>query len=211
MFTGLVQTVGQITAIEARGDALRIRIDAAGLAPRAIGLGDSIATQGACLTVAALDGPWAYFADVSPETLRCTCGLDRSGPVNLETSLALGDVLGGHMVTGHVDGIGSIEAVLTQGEYRELHVRVPATLAGLVAAKGSLAIDGVSLTVNAVRDDGQGAVATFQIIPHTLQATTLGRRGEGDRVNLEVDLIARYVQRMLGARAGAAGPGAPSR
>jgi riboflavin synthase len=199
MFTGLIQAVGRITEVSPREGALRIRVDASALAPRPIGLGDSIATQGACLTVAAL-GDAGFFADLSPETLRRTCGLDRIGPVNLETSLALGDVLGGHLVTGHVDGIGTVETVATQGEYRELVVRVPEDLAPLVATKGSLAIDGVSLTVNAVRDTPQGALASFQIIPHTLTATTLGRLAAGDRVNLEADLIARYVSRMLATR-----------
>ena len=202
MFTGLVQGVGFITGVEHRGGGARIGIDASALAPRRILAGDSIAVNGACLTVTDPHG-LEYFADLSPETLHRTCGLDRAGPVNLETSLALGDVLGGHLVTGHVDGIGTVESFREQGGFRELVLRVPGDLAPLVVAKGSLAVDGVSLTVNAVEDAAGAALATFQIIPHTLSQTTLGRLTPGDRVNLEADLIARYVARMLGARGAA--------
>jgi len=203
MFTGLVQAIGHITEVAPLQGGVRIRIEAPGLAPRAIGLGDSIATRGACLTVARLEGPYAWSADVSPESLACTTGLDVPGPVNLETSLALGDVLGGHLVTGHVDAVGEVASVEEQGGYRRLRVLVPPALAALVAAKGSLAIDGVSLTVNTVEDGPRGAIASFQVIPHTLQATTLGTLAAGQRVNLEADLLARYLARMLAARGGA--------
>ena len=182
MFTGIVQAVGRILRTNP------LEIDTAGLDLADVAVGDSICVQGVCLTATAIR-PRGFTADVSEETLRVTAGLERPGAVNLEKSLALGGKLGGHLVTGHVDGVG--EVLRRAGS--ELAVRVPRPLARYVAAKGSICIDGVSLTVNRVDGD------TFDVnlIPHTLEVTTLSRLAPGVRVNLEVDLIARYVERML--------------
>jgi riboflavin synthase len=182
MFTGIVQAVGRIVRTNP------LEIDVAGLDLADVAVGDSICVQGVCLTVTAIR-PRGFSADVSEETLRVTTGLERPGAVNLEKSLALGGKIGGHLVTGHVDGVG--EVLRRAGSV--VAVRVPQPLAKYVAAKGSICIDGVSLTVNRVEGD------TFDInlIPHTLEVTTLSRLAPGVRVNLEVDLIARYVERML--------------
>ena len=182
MFTGIVQAVGRIV----RADPLEVEcpsLDRSDLA-----LGDSVCVQGVCLTVTALTGR-GFTADVSEETLRVTAGLERPGPVNLEKSLALGERLGGHLVTGHVDGVGEVVAA----EAGMVRIRLPGGLSRYVARKGSICVDGVSLTVNRAQDD------TFevQLIPHTLAVTTLARLAPGVKVNLEVDLIARYVERML--------------
>lgn len=185
MFTGIVQAVGRIL----RTDPLEI--DCGGLDLADAVVGDSICVQGVCLTVTAIR-PRGFTADVSAETLRVTAGLDRPGAVNLEKSLALGGKLGGHLVTGHVDGVG--EVAKRAGSV--VAVRAPKALAKYVAAKGSICIDGVSLTVNKV----DGEVFEVNLIPYTLEVTTLARLAPGVRVNLEVDLIARYVERMLGER-----------
>ena len=183
MFTGIVQAVGKIVRLNPL-EVERGRLDMAGVA-----VGDSISVQGVCLTVTALT-PRGFTADVSAETLRVTAGLDRPGPVNLEKSLALGERLGGHLVTGHVDGVG----VVLKRIKGLLQVKAPKSLARYVARKGSICIDGVSLTVNRVK----GGSFEVNLIPHTLKVTTLKRLAPGDRVNLEVDLVARYVERMLG-------------
>jgi len=151
-----------------------------------------VCVQGACLTVVAKRGRRLAF-DVSRETLRCTTALERPGRVNLERSLRLGDSLGGHLVTGHVDGIGEVVAFDAVGASKRLRVRVPRGLGKFVARKGSLCVDGVSLTVNRV----DGSVVEINLIPHTLEATTLSRLAPGARVNLEIDLVARYIERML--------------
>jgi riboflavin synthase len=182
MFTGIVQAVGKIVRVAP------LEIDCGALDLSDVAPGDSICVQGACLTVTALT-PRGFTADVSQETLRVTAGLDRPGPVNLEKSLALGDKLGGHLVTGHVDGVG--EVVRRDGGVAAF--RLPAELKKYLARKGSVCIDGVSLTVNRAEDE----LFEVNLIPHTLQATTLGRLAPGARVNVEVDLIARYVERML--------------
>jgi riboflavin synthase len=182
MFTGIVQAVGRIVR------AAPFEVDTGRLDLAGVALGDSICVQGACLTVTALR-PRGFTADVSEETLRVTTGLERPGAVNLEKSLALGAPLGGHLVTGHVDGVG--EVVARRGGV--VVFRLQAALAKFVARKGSICVDGVSLTVNrAERDEFE-----VNLIPHTLETTTLGRLEPGVRVNLEVDLIARYVERML--------------
>ena len=197
MFTGLVQATGSIVSVAPLQAGVHIEIDAAALAPRPIAPGDSIAVSGVCLTVTAIDAG-RFGADVSQETLSRTSGLDRCGPVNLETSLALGDTLGGHLVSGHVDGVGSVQRFAAAGESVELVVRAPAPLARFLAGKGSVAVDGVSLTVNRVLDQAGGACdISINLIPHTLAATTLQELVPGSRVNLEIDLIARYVGRML--------------
>jgi len=156
-----------------------------------VAVGDSISVQGVCLTVTALTSR-GFTADVSEETLRLTAGLDRPGAVNLEKSLALGERLGGHLVTGHVDGVG--EVVRRQGGV--IAFRPPPELARFIAKKGSICVDGVSLTVNAV----EGSVFEVNLIPHTLEVTTLSRLQPGSRVNLEVDLVARYLERLLDCR-----------
>ncbi|MDH4192422.1 MAG: riboflavin synthase [Betaproteobacteria bacterium] len=197
MFTGIVQAVGRIESVAPQHQGLRLVIDARALDVADVGLGDSICVQGACLTVVAFAGGKLSF-DVSRESLDCTVGLDRPGEVNLEKSLALGDKLGGHLVTGHVDGVGEVLAFETAGDSRLLRVRVPRELARYIARKGSVTIDGVSLTVNRAEE------ADFEVnlIPHTLEVTTLMRLAQGSQVNLEVDLLARYLERMLAARSG---------
>jgi riboflavin synthase len=187
MFTGIVQAVGRIV----RADPLEI--DSGPLDLAGVTVGDSICVQGVCLTVTAIRTR-GFTADVSAETLRVTTGLDRPGAVNLEKSLAVGDKLGGHLVTGHVDGVG--EVISRQGTV--VAVRIPKPLAKYVASKGSICVDGVSLTVNHVRQDE----FEVNLIPHTLEVTTLSRLEPGVKVNLEVDLIARYVERMLGIKGG---------
>jgi riboflavin synthase len=193
MFTGLVEAVGRIERIERRSKGSRISVHAQRLPLGRVRVGDSICVQGACLTVVAKRGKVLRF-DVSQETLLCTTGLDRPGSVNLERSLRLGDALGGHLVSGHVDGVGSVVLLDSQGDSRRLRIRIPKQLARYVARKGSICVDGVSLTVNRAVGD----IAEINLIPHTLQVTTLSRLRRGAKVNLEVDLVARYVERMLG-------------
>jgi riboflavin synthase len=198
MFTGIVQAVGTIETIaplagEMRG-GVRLTLQTGDLDLADVRRGDSICVQGACLTVVEVAGGKLSF-DVSRETLDCTSGLAHPGKVNLETSLGLGDKLGGHLVTGHVDGVGEVLAFDPAGESVLLRLRSPRGLAKYVARKGSICVDGVSLTVNRV----DGDVFEINLIPHTLAVTTLSRLAPGVRVNLEVDLIARYVERMLSA------------
>lgn len=194
MFTGIVQAVGTIETITPLEEGVRLTVAAAGLELSDMMVGDSICVQGACLTVVEIAGGRLAF-DVSRETLDCTSGLAHPGKVNLEPSLGLGDKLGGHLVTGHVDGIGEVLAFDPAGESVLLRLRAPRALAKYVARKGSICVDGVSLTVNRV----DGDVFEINLIPHTLAVTTLSRLAPGVRVNLEVDLIARYVERMLSA------------
>jgi riboflavin synthase len=182
MFTGIVQAVGKIVRLEP------FEVDCGALDLSDVAVGDSICVQGACLTVTAIT-PRGFTADVSSETLRVTAGLERPGPVNLEKSLAIGDRLGGHLVAGHVDGVGEV----TRFAGGVLEVRAPQELARYFARKGSICVDGVSLTVNRV----EGALFEVFLIPHTLEVTTLGRLERGSRVNLEVDVIARYVERLM--------------
>ena len=195
MFTGIVQSVGRITAVSPKGDGLRIAIDT-GVENQGVAIGDSVAVSGCCLTVVAVEGATLYF-DVSAETLRCTSRLDGPGDVNLELALRLSDRLGGHLMSGHVDGVGTVRSFAAvpadaQGSFR-LEVEAPAPLARFIAAKGSIAIDGVSLTVNEV----DGASFTVNLIPHTLAVTTLKSLEPGAAVNLEIDVVARYVERLL--------------
>jgi len=195
MFTGIVQAIGTVEAVAPLEAGVRITVAADGFDLSDVALGDSVCVQGACLTVAAVAGKRLSF-DVSRETLACTVGLERPGNVNLEKSLRLGDKLGGHLVTGHVDGIGEVQALEPAGESMLLRLCAPRELARYVARKGSICVDGVSLTVNRV----EGEVFDINLIPHTLAATTLGRLARGARVNLEIDPIARYVERMLAER-----------
>lgn len=192
MFSGIVACIGQITHIRPHDGGLHLTIDAAPLDLSDVAIGDSIALNGVCLTVVARHGDTLEF-DVSQETLECTVGLDGPGEVNLEKALCLSDRLGGHLVTGHVDGVGEVLSFAPVGESYELVVRAPEALARYIARKGSIAIDGVSLTVNRVA----GREFSINLIPHTLQVTTLDRLAAGVPVNLEIDLIARYVERML--------------
>jgi riboflavin synthase len=195
MFTGIVQMVGRIAAVSPYGDGVRMAVDTGVGVAGDVAVGDSVAVRGCCLTVVAIESATLTF-DVSAETLRCTTGLDRPGDVNLELALRMGDRLGGHLMTGHVDGLGTVESFAPvpadrDGSWR-LDVAAPGELARFIAAKGSIAVDGVSLTVNEV----DGARFSVNLIPHTLAATTLKSLTEGDRVNLEIDLIARYVARL---------------
>ena len=195
MFTGIVTATGTIASAVAKGDGMRLRVQAPDFGLDEVAIGDSIAIQGVCLTVVARDAT-GFEVDASAVTLSATTGLEKGRDVNLEKSLRLSDRLGGHLVSGHVDGVGEVVAFDDLGGSTRLVVEAPAALATYVARKGSIAIDGVSLTVNAV----EGARLEVNVIPHTLSATTLRNLARGARVNLEVDMIARYVERMLGPR-----------
>ena len=195
MFTGIVQAVGWVVARDAVGGGARIRIDAASMDCADVAIGDSIAVSGCCLTVVEKVPPALGF-DVSDETLRCTTGFDVGRRVNLEKSLRLTDRLGGHLMSGHVDGVGVVAGFApvdagASGSWL-LAIDAPAALARYIAAKGSVAVEGVSLTSNAI----DGTRFTVNLIPHTLVMTTLAQLAVGARVNLEVDLIARYVERL---------------
>jgi len=192
MFSGIVAATGRIRKAERRKGGLRLTVGAGTLPLRDVAIGDSIAVNGVCLTVVARAGK-RFAADVSRETLRCTVGLDQTGEVNLEKALRLSDRLDGHLVLGHVDGVGKVVRSRAEGRNRSLRVRAPAELARYIARKGSIAVHGVSLTVNAVR----GAEFEVNLIPHTLAVTTLKQLRTGDRVNLEVDPLARYAERLL--------------
>ena len=195
MFSGIIAAVGRISRIERAKGGLRLEIAAGMLGLRDVAVGDSIAVNGACLTVVKR-GRNSFSVDVSRETLRCTAGLDRTGEVNLEKALRLSDRLDGHLVLGHVDGVGKVTKVESLGANRLLRVRSPAPLSRYIARKGSIAVQGVSLTVNAVR----GSVFEVNLIPHTLAVTTLKGLRSGDRVNLEVDPLARYAERLIRRR-----------
>ncbi|MEO5624917.1 MAG: riboflavin synthase [Dokdonella sp.] len=197
MFTGIVQAVGRIAALEQRGADARIVIDASSLDLGDVALGDSIAVGGVCLTAVALEGA-SFAADVSVETLaRTTLGTLVVGDrVNLEKSLRLADRLGGHLVSGHVDGVGRVANIEDDGASQRWTFDASAELMRYIAVKGSICIDGTSLTVNTVDRDTFGVT----LIPHTLDVTTFGVRKAGDAINLEVDLVARYVERLFGDR-----------
>lgn len=192
MFSGIVAAVGRITQLTPREAGFRLTVDAGGLDLSDVALGDSIAHNGVCLTVVAKEGG-QFCVDVSPETLACTVGLDAPGAVNLEKALRLADVIGGHLVSGHVDGVGEVLRFDPVGDNRLLEIRAPAGLAKYIARKGSITVDGTSLTTNTVK----GSDFTINLIPHTLERTTLNRLQPGSKVNLEVDLIARYCERLL--------------
>jgi len=203
MFTGIVAALGRIEKIESLGEregsdeaGVRLVIDAGALDLSDVVVGDSIAIQGACMTAVQVDGR-RFAVDVSRESLSKTAGLDRPGEVNLEKALRLADRLGGHLVSGHVDGLGAVVAFDPVGESWRLVLRAPAALAKYLAYKGSITVNGVSLTVNRVTDVPDGAEFEINLIPHTIEVTTLRALKPGDAVNLEVDLIARYVERML--------------
>ena len=193
MFSGIVAAVGRIEHIEPLADGIRLTVDTNGLDLTDVIVGDSIAHSGVCLTVVDMNGARLKY-DVSRETLNCTIGLDAVGnEVNLEKALRLADRLGGHLVTGHVDGVGEVVKFAPIGESHELVIRAPAAIAGYIAKKGSVTVNGVSLTVNRV----EGRDFWINLIPHTVAVTNLKHLTPGSKVNLEIDLIARYVERML--------------
>jgi riboflavin synthase len=195
MFTGIITGVGRIAAVHDLGSSLhhgkRLSIEA---------LGDSIALNGACMTVTTLDSRrHAFTIDISAESLDKTAGLATPGPINLEKALRAHDRLGGHIVSGHVDGIGSVTHFAQVGESWDLRILAPRSLGKYLAYKGSITVNGVSLTVNRIADLADGCEVSINLIPHTVQNTALGTLRAGSGVNLEIDLIARYVERMLGA------------
>ena len=195
MFSGIIADIGLITRAEDRDGGLRLSVATEALGMDDVRVGDSIAVNGVCLTVVKKDGA-VFTVDVSRETLNCTVGLERQGGrVNLEKALRLSDRLGGHLVSGHVDGVGEVVAFTDVGESWQLVVRAPQKLAKYIAVKGSITINGVSLTVNHVA----GSEFEVNLIPHTLEVTTLNELKAGAKVNLEIDLIARYVERMMQA------------
>lgn len=204
MFTGIISGVGRITATRALGSdaghGLQLTIETPPGYLDDVALGDSIALGGACMTVTTFDPAAARFTvGISAESLDKTAGLAETGPINLEKAMRANDRLGGHMVSGHVDGIGLVTHFAPVGESWELRVRTPAELARFIAYKGSITVNGVSLTVNRAVDEAEGCELSINLIPHTLENTTLGGLKTGMRVNLEIDLIARYVERMLTA------------
>ena len=200
MFTGIITAVGQIKSAQAKGDGLHLIVEVPSGYLDDVALGDSIAIQGACMTATELTGN-TFALDISRESLNKTVGLDQIGPVNLEKALRLNDRLGGHLVSGHVDGVGKVAhfATVAKDPYGSwlLQIAAPKTLAPFLAYKGSIVVNGVSLTVNKTEDTATVCIVNINIIPHTLENTTLGNLVQGDAVNLEVDLIARYVARML--------------
>lgn len=200
MFTGIITAVGQIKSAQAKGDGLYLVVEVPSGYLDDVVLGDSIAIQGACMTATELTSN-TFALDISRESLNKTMGLDKVGPVNLEKALRLNDRLGGHLVSGHVDGVGKVTnfAAVAQDAYGSwlLQIEAPKDLAQFLAYKGSIVVNGVSLTVNKTQDTQDACLVDINIIPHTLENTTLGKLKQGDAVNLEVDLIARYVARML--------------
>jgi len=207
MFTGIITGVGRIAAVHDLGSSLshgkRLRIATPAGYLDDVGLGDSIALNGACMTVTSLEPAEPSFTiDISAESLDKTAGLAESGgAVNLEKALRANDRLGGHIVSGHVDGIGSVASFAAVGESWELRVLAPPALARFLAYKGSITVNGVSLTVNRVDDTAEGSEISINLIPHTVEHTALGTLVAGSRVNLEIDTVARYVERMLQAGA----------
>jgi len=198
VFTGIIQAVGKIETLTPQGGDLRLSIGTGQLPMQDVKVGDSICVSGCCLTVIARRDH-GFDADVSKETLSLTTlgGLEAGSPVNLEKSLTLATPLGGHIVSGHVDGLGTVKSRREEARSVRFDIQVPASIKKYIAHKGSVSVDGVSLTVNKVQDD----VFDVNIIPHTMEHTIFGTYRSGSRVNLEVDVVARYVERMLGERA----------
>jgi riboflavin synthase len=204
MFTGIITAVGQITSAQAKGDGMQLVVEVPAGYLDDITLGDSIAIQGACMTATQFKDN-TFALDISRESLNKTVGLDKVGPVNLEKAMRLNDRLGGHLVSGHVDGVGKVAhfSQVANDAYGSwlLRIEAPKELARFLAYKGSIVVIGVSLTVNKIEDSPNSCIVDINIIPHTLQSTTLGKLQQGDTVNLEIDLIARYVARMLDTQA----------
>ena len=199
MFSGIIQVIGSIKSRQPKGRDLTLEINAPGLGLDQVAIGDSIAVDGVCLTATTVN-EHSFVADLSTETLACSAlGRKRAGaPVNLEKALCLGDALGGHLVSGHVDAVGKLLGRRDDARSVVMTFSLPESVARFVAAKGSICIDGVSLTVNRVTDDS----FTINVVPHTLEATTMGRYRGGTEVNLEVDLVARYIDRLMGGERG---------
>ena len=200
MFTGIIQAVGKVREPEKLGNGVRLTI----VTPESFHLeevhvGDSIAVNGACMTVVNIEGN-SFQIDVSAESLSKTCGLDTFGEVNLEKAMRLGDRVDGHLVSGHVDGVGQVESMTQIAESWKLVIRAPLKLSPYLTYKGSVAVNGVSLTVNEVEDTAMGALISINLIPHTVEVTTLKNLKAQDWVNLEIDTIARYVERMIKLR-----------
>jgi riboflavin synthase len=206
MFTGIITGVGRISDVQALGDSAihgkRLTIQTPSDYLNDVGLGDSIALNGACMTVTTFDVAQKQFTiDISAESLDKTAGLNILGPINLEKALRANDRLGGHLVSGHVDGIGTVSHFAQVGESWELRVLAPVALGKYLAYKGSITVNGASLTVNRIADVAGGCEVSINLIPHTVQNTALHALAPGKQVNLEIDLIARYVERMLTAPA----------
>jgi riboflavin synthase len=202
MFTGIITAVGRISAVHDLGHdqdfGKRLTITCPTGYLDDVGLGDSIALNGACMTVTTFDAQAGCFTiDISAESLSKTSGLDREGPINLEKALRAHDRLGGHIVSGHVDGLGRVTHFAQVGESWELRILAPRELAKYLAYKGSITVNGVSLTVNRVVDGADGCEVSINLIPHTIENTALGTLAADTHVNLEIDMIARYVERML--------------
>lgn len=204
MFTGIITAIGQIQSAQAKGDGLYLVVEVPAGYLDDVAMGDSIAIQGACMTATQFDGN-TFSLDISRESLNKTVGLDKPGPVNLEKAMRLQDRLGGHLVSGHVDGVGTVIhfSQVANDAYGSwlLQIEAPKELALFLAYKGSIVVNGVSLTVNKTEDTATACIVDINLIPHTLQSTTLGKLQHGDAVNLEVDLIARYLARMLETQA----------
>ena len=200
MFTGIITAVGKIKRVTPAGDGLQLQIEVPINYLDDVALGDSIAIQGACMTAIKIEGN-TFSSDISRESLNKTVGLDVVGPVNLEKAMRLNDRLGGHLVSGHVDGMGKVTHFSAVAQDTDsswlLRIEAPKELAAFLAYKGSIVVNGISLTVNKTEDLTNACIVDINIIPHTLQNTTLGYLKQGNAVNLEVDLIARYVARML--------------
>ena len=204
MFTGIITAIGQIQSAQAKGDGLYLVVEVPAGYLDDVAMGDSIAIQGACMTATQFEGN-TFSLDISRESLNKTVGLNKPGPVNLEKAMRLQDRLGGHLVSGHVDGVGTVIhfSQVANDAYGSwlLRIEAPKELALFLTYKGSIVVNGVSLTVNKTEDTATACIVDINLIPHTLQSTTLGKLQHGDAVNLEVDLIARYVARMLETQA----------
>ncbi|MBV8465260.1 MAG: riboflavin synthase [Burkholderiales bacterium] len=197
MFTGIVEAVGKIATIQPLAEGIRVMVSSESFRLDDVAIGDSISVNGACMTVVSKT-EHSFKFDVSAESLRCTTGLDEPGrEVNLEKALRYGDRLGGHLVSGHVDGVGEVLKFAEAGESRQLVIQAPKALAKYVAIKGSIVINGVSLTTNQVKEVGDRCIFSINLIPHTIEVTSLKHIKVGEHVNLEIDLVARYLERML--------------
>ena len=199
MFTGIITAMGKVREPQKLGDGVRLTIDTPAGWLEGVAVGDSIAVNGACMTVVAIEGD-TFEIEVSAESLSKTTGFDTWGDVNLEKALRVGDRLDGHIVSGHVDGVGQVEVMEPKAESWHLVVRAPMKLSPYLAYKGSITVNGVSLTINEVEDTPVGTRVSINLIPHTVEVTTLKRLKAQDWVNLEIDTIARYVERMMSLR-----------
>ena len=199
MFTGIIEAIGKVREPEPLGDGVRLTIDTPVGWLKGTEIGESIAVNGACMTVVKIEGD-TFQIEVSAESLSKTCGLNTWGEVNLEKALRVGDRLDGHIVSGHVDGVGQVEVMEPKAESWHLVVRAPMKLSQYLAYKGSITVNGVSLTINSVEDTPAGTRVSINLIPHTVEVTTLKHLTPQDWVNLEIDTIARYVERMMSLR-----------